>query len=91
MLKIFGAYLASICAIYVVYPLDTIRKRMIMAAAQPHAYKNVFDAFQIIYKTEGLKAIFRGGSIIALQAWTSTVILCFYDKMGQDIKKMTSQ
>ena len=37
---------------------------MIMAAAQPHVYKNVFDAFQMKHKVEGLKVIFRGESIV---------------------------
>lgn len=85
-LKVFAAYVASIISIYIVYPLDTLRKRMIMTAGKPYGYENIYDAFMRIYRREGLKAIYRGGSMILVQAWTSTIILCFYDKLGQDIR-----
>lgn len=85
-LKVMGAYLASICSIYVVYPFDTIRKRIIMAATHKDAYTGLRDAFKRIYTNEGIKGFYRGSSITFLSGWVATSVLCLYDTLGQDFK-----
>ena len=48
-----GAGLAS-------YPLDTIRRRMMMTSGAKVHYKSMFDAGSQIIKTEGAKSLFKG-------------------------------
>ena len=81
-LKVLGGYIASICSIYVVYPFDTIRKRIIMAATREDAYLGMRDAFSRIYRNEGILGFYRGGSISFISGWVATAVLCFYDTLG---------
>ncbi|KAM0054702.1 putative mitochondrial carrier protein [Helianthus debilis subsp. tardiflorus] len=69
-----GAGLAS-------YPIDTVRRRMVMTSREAVKYKNTFDTFNQIVKKEGVKSLFKdGGANILL--WL--VQVCLPVDNGQD-------
>eukprot|EP01084_Bolivina_argentea_P082519 149409_1 len=44
----------------VVYPLDTIRRRMMMRSGEMIKYNGSIDCFKYIVKTEGVKSLYKG-------------------------------
>lgn len=60
------------------YPLDTVRRRM-MVAGSP--YKSSFEAFGSILKAEGAGAFFKGAGANILRGVAAAGVLALYDKM----------
>jgi solute carrier family 25 (adenine nucleotide translocator) protein 4/5/6/31 len=71
-----GAGLAS-------YPLDTIRRRMMMTSGAKVHYKSMFDAGSQIVKTEGAKSLFKGAGANILRGVAGAGVLSLYDKMQE--------
>ncbi|BAT93327.1 hypothetical protein VIGAN_07227400 [Vigna angularis var. angularis] len=69
-----GAGLAS-------YPIDTVRRRMMMTSGEAVKYKNSLDAFQQIVKKEGTKSLFKGAGANILRAVAGAGVLAGYDKL----------
>jgi len=69
-----GAGLAS-------YPIDTIRRRMMMTSGEAVKYKSSFDAFQAIVAKEGVKSLFKGAGANILRAVAGAGVLAGYDKL----------
>ncbi|OIW08949.1 hypothetical protein TanjilG_05925 [Lupinus angustifolius] len=69
-----GATMAS-------YPLDTVRRRMMMTSGEAVKYKNTLDVFSQIMKNEGTKSLFKGGGANILRAVASAGVLASYDKL----------
>jgi solute carrier family 25 (adenine nucleotide translocator) protein 4/5/6/31 len=69
-----GAGLAS-------YPLDTIRRRMMMTSGEAVKYKSSFHAFQEIVAKEGTKSLFKGAGANILRAIAGAGVLAGYDKL----------
>eukprot|EP01084_Bolivina_argentea_P189208 325455_1 len=44
----------------IVYPLDTVRRRMMMRSGESVKYKGSVDCFKCILKTEGVQSMYRG-------------------------------
>ncbi|KAJ0631229.1 putative mitochondrial carrier protein [Helianthus annuus] len=63
-----GAGLAS-------YPIDTVRRRMMMTSGEAAKYKNTFDTFNQIVKKEGVKSLFKGGGANILRAVAGAAVL----------------
>jgi len=72
-----GAGLAS-------YPLDTIRRRMMMTSGGtgPH-YKSMFDAGSQIIAKEGVKSLFKGAGANILRGVAGAGVLSLYDKLQE--------
>ncbi|TXG47425.1 hypothetical protein EZV62_026719 [Acer yangbiense] len=49
-----------ICAKLPTYPMDTVRRRMMMRSGEAVKYKNCWNAFSQILKNEGVKSLFKG-------------------------------
>ncbi|KAJ7273288.1 mitochondrial carrier [Mycena rebaudengoi] len=62
------------------YPMDTIRRRMMMTSGSGVHYKSSFDAATKIMGTEGPKALFRGAGANILRGVASAAVLALYDK-----------
>lgn len=60
------------------YPLDTVRRRM-MVAGSP--YSSSFQAFTSIVKTEGISSFFKGAGANILRGVAAAGVLALYDKM----------
>ncbi|KAJ9116071.1 hypothetical protein QFC20_000744 [Naganishia adeliensis] len=71
-----GAGLAS-------YPLDTIRRRMMMTSGAKVHYKSMFDAGSQIIAAEGTKSLFKGAGANILRGVAGAGVLSLYDKMQE--------
>ncbi|GMH07237.1 hypothetical protein Nepgr_009077 [Nepenthes gracilis] len=69
-----GAGLAS-------YPIDTVRRRMMMTSGQAVKYKSSMDAFAQIIKNGGTKSPFKGAGANILRAIAGAGVLAGYDKL----------
>ncbi|MBA0807116.1 hypothetical protein Gohar_022940, partial [Gossypium harknessii] len=69
-----GAGLAS-------YPIDTVRRRMMMTSGEAVKYKSSMDAFSQILKKEGFKSLFKGAGANILRAVAGAGVLAGYDKL----------
>jgi len=69
-----GAGLAS-------YPLDTVRRRMMMTSGEAVKYKSSFHAFSEIVAKEGTKSLFKGAGANILRAVAGAGVLAGYDKL----------
>jgi len=69
-----GAGLAS-------YPLDTVRRRMMMTSGEATKYRSSAHAFQEIVKKEGYVSLFKGAGANILRAVAGAGVLAGYDKL----------
>jgi len=69
-----GAGLAS-------YPLDTVRRRMMMTSGEAVKYKSSYHAFLEIVKKEGYKSLFKGAGPNILRAIAGAGVLAGYDQL----------
>jgi solute carrier family 25 (adenine nucleotide translocator) protein 4/5/6/31 len=69
-----GAGLAS-------YPLDTVRRRMMMTSGEAVKYKSSYHAALEIVKKEGTKSLFKGAGANILRAIAGAGVLPGYDKL----------
>jgi len=69
-----GAGLAS-------YPIDTIRRRMMMTSGEAVKYKSSIHAFNEIVKKEGVKSLFKGAGANILRAVAGAGVLAGYDQL----------
>jgi solute carrier family 25 (adenine nucleotide translocator) protein 4/5/6/31 len=63
------------------YPIDTIRRRMMMTSGQAVKYKSSIDAGQQILAKEGFKSFFKGAGANILRAVAGAGVLSGYDKL----------
>lgn len=63
------------------YPIDTVRRRMMMTSGEAVKYKSSLDAFSQIVKKEGVKSLFKGGGANILRAVAGAGVLAGYDKL----------
>jgi len=69
-----GAGLAS-------YPIDTIRRRMMMTSGEAVKYKSSMHAFNEIVAKEGVKSLFKGAGANILRAIAGAGVLAGYDQL----------
>jgi len=69
-----GAGLAS-------YPLDTVRRRMMMTSGEAVKYSSSYAAFQEIVAKEGTKSLFKGAGANILRAVAGAGVLAGYDQL----------
>jgi len=63
------------------YPIDTIRRRMMMTSGEAVKYKSSYHAFQEIVKKEGTKSLFKGAGANILRAIAGAGVLSGYDQL----------
>ncbi|CDS10290.1 Putative ADP,ATP carrier protein,mitochondrial [Lichtheimia ramosa] len=69
-----GAGLAS-------YPIDTVRRRMMMTSGTAVKYSSSMAAFSEIIKNEGYRSLFKGAGANILRAIAGAGVLSGYDKL----------
>ncbi|KAJ3281179.1 hypothetical protein HK104_000167 [Borealophlyctis nickersoniae] len=69
-----GAGLAS-------YPIDTIRRRMMMTSGEAVKYRSSMHCASEIVKTEGMKSLFKGAGANILRAIAGAGVLSGYDQL----------
>ncbi|KAG7880247.1 hypothetical protein KL905_002916 [Ogataea polymorpha] len=63
------------------YPLDTVRRRMMMTSGQAVKYKGAFDAFTKIVAAEGVRSLFKGCGANILRGVASAGVISMYDQL----------
>ncbi|KAK9240077.1 mitochondrial carrier domain-containing protein [Lipomyces kononenkoae] len=84
-----GNFLASFLLGWVVttvagiaaYPLDTVRRRMMMTSGEAVKYKSSFDAFSKIIATDGVGSLFKGAGANILRGVASAGVISMYDQL----------
>jgi len=82
--KFAQAQIAALCAAYVSYPFDTIRRRLQMQSEKPKAewmYQGTMDCFQKVVAKEGTAALFKGAGANALRTVGSALVLVGYGEL----------
>ncbi|KAK7325039.1 hypothetical protein VNO77_29075 [Canavalia gladiata] len=74
-------WLVTIGASIASYPLDTVRRRMMMTSGEAVKYESSFHAFSQIVKNEGTKSLFKGAGANILRAVAGAGVLAGYDKL----------
>jgi solute carrier family 25 (adenine nucleotide translocator) protein 4/5/6/31 len=69
-----GAGLAS-------YPIDTVRRRMMMKSGEAEKYTSSLQAFSKIVAAEGVGSLFKGAGANILRAVAGAGVLAGYDKL----------
>ena len=78
------AQVVTVSAGVVSYPLDTVRRRLMMQSGLPEAelmYRGTTDCFVKIYQQEGAKAFFKGSLSNVIRGTGGALVLVFYDKI----------
>jgi len=63
------------------YPLDTVRRRMMMTSGEAVKYKSSFDAAAQIIAKEGVGSLFKGAGANILRGVAGAGVLSIYDQM----------
>lgn len=77
------AWAVTTLAGYVAYPLDTVRRRMMMTSgeATQFRYSSTLGAFRQIVKVEGAAALFKGAGANVLVGLAGAGVLAGYDEL----------
>ena len=66
---------------FLVYPLDTVRRRIIIQSGETHKkYRNSFHCLSLILKEEGIKGYFKGFLANIFRMLGSSLVLVLYDE-----------
>jgi len=63
------------------YPLDTIRRRMMMTSGEAVKYKSSIDAARKIIAAEGVRSLFKGAGANILRGVAGAGVLSIYDQV----------
>lgn len=63
------------------YPLDTVRRRMMMTSGEAVKYKSSIDAARQIIASEGVKSLFKGAGANILRGVAGAGVLSIYDQV----------
>lgn len=76
-------WVVTIAAGLASYPLDTIRRRMMMTSGEAVKYNSAFDAAAQIMKAEGVPSFFKGAGANILRGVAGAGVLAGFDKFKQ--------
>jgi solute carrier family 25 (adenine nucleotide translocator) protein 4/5/6/31 len=68
---------AGLCS----YPLDTVRRRMMMTSGEAVKYKSSFHCFREIIRKEGVPSLFKGAGANILRGVAGAGVLAGYDQL----------
>ena len=63
------------------YPIDTVRRRMMMTSGEAVKYSSSFHAFTSILQKEGVSSLFKGAMANILRAIAGAGALAGYDQL----------
>lgn len=65
-----------------VYPIDSVRRRMMMEAGRPERmYRSSWHCFRAVLATEGYRGFYRGLSANMVRGVGTSVLLVLYDEI----------
>merc|ERR1712241_797309 len=65
------------------YPIDTVRRRMMMTSGQAVKYKGSLDCFQQVLRNEGFMSLMKGAGANILRGVAGAGVLAGFDKFQQ--------
>jgi len=65
------------------YPLDTIRRRMMMTSGGTVHYNGMFDCYRQVVAREGHRSLFKGAGANILRGVAGAGVLSLYDKLQE--------
>ncbi|MFS8026686.1 putative mitochondrial carrier protein [Helianthus anomalus] len=71
----------TILAGHASYPIETLRRRMLMTSGQAFKFKNPIDVFFDIVMNEGAKSLFKGVSSVPARAIVGAGVIAGYDEL----------
>jgi len=77
----------TIVAGLLTYPLDTIRRRMMVAGATPMAFDGTLDCVATIWREDGLSGFFHGATANIARAIIGAMALVLWDQVQEAIKR----
>ena len=83
-----GGYFGSLTAMLLCFPIDSVRRRLVMTACQDYHYNGFWDCVRWIYQNEGIRTFYRGCSLCVIQSCAAASILFLYDSIASDIKEL---
>jgi solute carrier family 25 (adenine nucleotide translocator) protein 4/5/6/31 len=84
IIKFFFAQFVVTASETISYPLDTVRRRMMMQSGRAtKEYTSAVDCFNQIVKKEGWTSFFKGNASNILRSIGSSLVLVLYDKMKE--------
>lgn len=63
------------------YPLDTVRRRMMMTSGQAVKYNGAFDCFKKVVAAEGVASLFKGCGANILRGVAGAGVISMYDQL----------
>jgi len=76
-------WIVTITSGIVSYPLDTIRRRMMMTSGQAVKYKSSIDCGMKIIRNEGVKSLFKGAGANVLRGIAGAGVLSGFEKLQE--------
>jgi solute carrier family 25 (adenine nucleotide translocator) protein 4/5/6/31 len=76
-------YCVTVCSGLISYPVDTIRRRMMMTSGQAVKYNGSIDCFMQIMKKEGFMSLMNGAGANILRGVAGAGVLSGFDKIVQ--------
>jgi solute carrier family 25 (adenine nucleotide translocator) protein 4/5/6/31 len=76
-------YTVTVTSGLISYPVDTIRRRMMMTSGQTEKYNGSIDCFMKILKKEGFMSLMKGAGANILRGIAGAGVLSGFDKMVQ--------
>lgn len=86
--KFLVSYGATIVSMFLVSPLQTVTRRMMMTSGHSFKYQGYADCAKQIYKSDGIKGFYRGGSIIPFEAIMVGMMFTLFDKIFSELKSI---
>lgn len=88
--KFLIAQSVSIISENISYPIDTIRRRLMVESGKSDndkKFKSAFDCAKFIYKENGYKGFYKGLKANIFRSLSSSLVLVLYDEINQFMKK----
>ncbi|CAF0800170.1 unnamed protein product [Adineta steineri] len=83
MLSFLLGYGVTVTSGLISYPVDTIRRRMMMTSGQAVKYKGSMDCMFQIIRSEGMASLFKGAGANILRGIAGAGVLSGFDKLVQ--------
>ena len=74
-------WLVTVVSGITAYPLDTIKRRMMMTAGQAVKYESSWACFKQVVRMEGNKALFRGAGVNIIRGVAGAGVLSGFDRL----------
>ena len=74
-------YCITVLAGLASYPIDTVRRRMMMTSGEAVKYKGSIDCAAQIFKNEGVGSFFKGAGANILRGIAGALVISGYDKL----------